>query len=183
MAEDPHGNAAAYSIGALEADEALAWEEHSASCVECGRTRTGLGELTTRLAAAAGAVPPAPSVREHLLELAEASRLSAEVDGYDWEEVAPGVRIHLVKEDGARGLSAYLVWGRAGARHPRHRHLGEEVILVLSGRIRDERGSYGPGEVCRSEAGFVHTEQAEPGEDCLCYVLYYGPLEMLPEEA
>jgi len=131
----------------------------------------------------AGSVELPPSVREQLLELAEASRLSVDVDRYEWEEVAPGVRVHLLKEDPARGLRAYLVWGRAGARHPRHRHLGTEVILVLRGRISDERGSYGPGEVCRSEAGFVHTERADPGEDCLCYVLYYGPLEMLPEEA
>jgi putative transcriptional regulator len=158
MAGDPHGDAAADALGALEAQEARAWEDHTA-------------------------VAPPPSVREQLLELAEASRLPLDVDRYEWDEVAPGVRAHLVKEDPARGLRAHLVWGRAGARHPRHRHLGDEVILVLRGRIRDDRGSYGPGEVCRSAPGSVHTEQAETGEDCLCYVLYYGPLEMLPEEA
>jgi putative transcriptional regulator len=136
-----------------------------------------------READGAGAVQPQPWVREQLLELAEASRLSLDVASYEWKEVAPGVRVHLLKQDPARGLTACLVWGRAGARHPRHRHLGDEVILVLRGRISDERGSYGPGEVCRSEAGSVHTEQADPREDCLCYVLYYGPLEMLPQEA
>jgi putative transcriptional regulator len=182
MSEDPHGDAAAHALGALDPREARAWEEHSATCLECGRTRASLADVPAKLGAAAGAVAPSGSVREQLLDLAEVSRLSLDIESYEWDEVAPGVSVHLVREDPERGLRSYLVWGRAGARHPRHRHLGDEVILVLRGRIRDERGSYGPGEVCRSETGFVHTEQAEAGEDCLCYVLYYGPLEMLPEE-
>jgi putative transcriptional regulator len=82
-----------------------------------------------------------------------------------------------MKEDPARGMRACLVWAMPGALHPRHRHVGDENILVLRGAIRDDRGDYGPGEVCRSRAGSTHSEEALPGDDCVCYVVYYGPLE------
>ena len=50
---------------------------------------------------------------------------------------------------------------------------------MLKGALRDERGTYGPGEICRSAAGSEHSEEVASGEDCLCYVVYYGGLEML----
>ena len=91
----------------------------------------------------------------------------------------PGVRIHTVREDPSRQFRAVLVWARSGSRYPRHRHQGDEEILVLSGRLRDHRGSYGPGEICRSVTGSEHSEQAEGPDDCICYVVYHGGHEML----
>jgi putative transcriptional regulator len=82
-------------------------------------------------------------------------------------------------EDPARGVRGCLIHAQPGARHPSHRHKGAENILVLKGALRDERGTYGPGEICRSAPGSVHSEEVVPGEDCLCYVVYYGDLEML----
>jgi anti-sigma factor ChrR (cupin superfamily) len=123
-----------------------------------------------------GSTPPA-AMRAELLDLAEAPRLPIDVSRYEWFDAVPGIRLALVKHDAARGVRACLALGKAGARHPRHRHGGVENILVLEGRLRDERGSYGPGELCRSGAGSIHSEQVV--EDCLCYVVYYGELETL----
>ena len=120
---------------------------------------------------------PDAQVKTQLLDLADAPRLPIDESRYEWSEVAPGVRVAIVREDKARGVRACLVAGKAGARHPRHRHGGDELILVLEGVLRDERASYGPGAVCRSRQGDVHSEQAV--EDCLCFVVYYGELEML----
>jgi len=125
------------------------------------------------------AAEPDKVVKTQLLDLADAPALPIDRSRYAWSEVAPGILIALVKQDGARGMRACLVSGKAGARHPRHRHGGDELILVLEGVLKDERAAYGPGAVCRSRAGDVHSEQAE--EDCLCYVVYYGELEMLEE--
>jgi putative transcriptional regulator len=124
----------------------------------------------------AGALPKA-LVKSQLLDLADAPALPIDPSRYEWSEVAPGVHVAIVREDAARGMRACLVSGKAGARHPRHRHGGDELILVLEGVLQDERGSYGPGAVCRSRKGDVHSEQAV--QDCLCYVVYYGELEML----
>ena len=55
----------------------------------------------------------------------------------------------------------------------RHRHLGDEDILVLEGSLSDGRGAYGPGQICRSRTGSVHAEEAGP-DGCICFVAYYG---------
>lgn len=120
---------------------------------------------------------PDPRVKSQLLDLADAPATPIDRSRYQWSEVAAGIRVAVVREDPERGVRACLVEGRAGARHARHRHGGDELILVLQGSLRDERGTYGPGAVCRSRTGDVHSEQAV--EDCLCYVVYYGELEML----
>jgi anti-sigma factor ChrR (cupin superfamily) len=117
------------------------------------------------------------NVRQLLLDLAEAPALPIDASRYAWFDAVPGIQLAVVKEDPARGLRACLARGTAGARHPRHRHGGDELILVLEGVLRDERGSYGPGAVCHSRTGSVHSEEVV--EDCLCYVLYFGELEML----
>ena len=123
------------------------------------------------------AAQPDAHVKTQLLDLADAPSLPIDASRYAWSDIAPGIRVAVVKEDKRRGVRACLVAGTAGARHGRHRHGGDELILVLEGVLRDERGSYGPGALCRSREGEIHSEQAV--EDCLCYVVYYGELEML----
>lgn len=125
------------------------------------------------------AAEPAQVVKTQLLDLADAPALPIDPSRYQWSEPAPGIRLAVVKQDKARGMRACLVAGKAGARHPRHRHGGDELILVLEGVLKDERGAYGPGALCRSRTGDVHSEEAV--QDCLCYVVYYGELEMLEE--
>jgi anti-sigma factor ChrR (cupin superfamily) len=120
---------------------------------------------------------PDPIVKQQLLDLADAPALPIDVSRYAWFDAVPGIKLAVLKEDPSRGLRACLAWGKAGARHPRHRHGGDELILVLEGVLRDERGEYGPGAVCHSRTGDVHSEEVV--EDCLCYVLYFGELEML----
>jgi putative transcriptional regulator len=72
-----------------------------------------------------------------------------------------------------------LVWARPGTRTIAHRHLGDEVILVLQGALRDEKGTYEAGQICRSRTGSSHVEEVLPGEDCICYVVYYGGHEAI----
>jgi len=124
-----------------------------------------------------GAAAPDPILRQQLLDLADAPALPIDPSRYQWFEAVPGIKLAVVKEDPARGMRACLAWGKAPARNPRHRHGGDEVIFVLEGVLRDERGVYGPGAVCRSRTGDVHSEEVV--EDCFCYVVYYGELEML----
>lgn len=120
---------------------------------------------------------PDPLARQQLLDLADAPGLPLDLSSFDWFEPFPGIKLAVLKEDPARGLRACLAWGKAGSHTARHRHGGDELIYVLEGVLRDERGSYGPGAVCHSRTGDVHREEVV--EDCLCYVIYYGELEML----
>jgi anti-sigma factor ChrR (cupin superfamily) len=122
---------------------------------------------------------PGASLRQRVLDFADAPTEPIDVGAYAWEELVPGVRYHTVKDDPERGVRAVLVWALPGSRYPRHRHLGEEEILVLAGRLQDHRGSYGPGEICRSATGSEHSEEAVGPDDCICYVVYHGAHEML----
>ena len=171
--------AEAYALGALEPGEVDAFEAHlSSGCPACLEAVAAHRRALARVGSEA-VVAPAPPIRQQVLDLARAPRLPLDLAGYTWEEIAPGVRLHVLHDEPQRGVRGCLVWADGGARHPTHRHLGTESILVLQGAIRDERATYGPGEVCRSQPGSVHAEEAVPGEDCICYVVYYGPLEFL----
>jgi anti-sigma factor ChrR (cupin superfamily) len=168
----------AHALGALAGAERERLDAHVAACDACASALARASEALTDLA---GATPPAPSLRQRILDMADAPLRPIDPSAYAWEDLAPGVRVHTVREDPDRAFRAVLVWARPGARYPRHRHLGDEEILVLSGRLRDDRGSYGPGEICRSVAGSVHSEQVEGPDDCICYVVYHGEHEMLEQ--
>jgi putative transcriptional regulator len=133
------------------------------------RLLEGLFELDRESAAL-----PDPGLREHVLELARAPRGPVDLAAYPWQDFAPGIRVHVMEDEPERGRRAVLVWARPRATMAAHRHLGDEEILVLEGRLRDERGEYGPGDVCRSRAGSVHREEVVGDEDCVCYVVYHG---------
>ena len=120
---------------------------------------------------AADTAAPASAVRDHVLALAQAPRGDVDVADYDWTEIAPGIRAFEMRND-AR-VRAVLIWADAGAVHPRHTHLGEEDILVIKGTLRDERGVYGPGEICHSRRGEIHSESITADADCVCFAVYY----------
>jgi anti-sigma factor ChrR (cupin superfamily) len=162
-----------YALGALDAPERARLEAHLEECPGCAREVARWRELLAAVEKDVGAHAPS-DLREHVLELARAPREPLDLAGYSWEEMMPGVRFHVLEEDPARDFRAVLVWARPGASMPRHRHLGDEEILVLRGRLSDGRTEYGPGEVCRSRTGSVHSETALEGEDCVCYVVYHG---------
>jgi anti-sigma factor ChrR (cupin superfamily) len=166
----------ALAVGALEGEDRERLEAHAGSCDACARALARASEALTDLA---GAIAPATSLRQRILDMADAPVLPIDPRAYAWEELAPGVRLHTVREDPSRSFRSVLVWASPGARYPRHRHLGDEEILVLAGRLRDDRGSYGPGEICRSAAGSEHSEAVDGSEDCICYVVYHGGHEML----
>ena len=133
------------------------------------------------LAASLPQAPPGAHTRELLLDLAKAPAPPFDLTRAHWSELAPGIRVHKLWEDAARGVQAYPAWGKPGATHVSHRHLGDENILVLQGALGDERGEYRAGELCRSRAGSIDTEVVLGGEACICYVVYYGAIGQLAD--
>jgi anti-sigma factor ChrR (cupin superfamily) len=178
----PHAQldqASAYALGVLDADERAAFEAHlDTGCALC---QAELEVESALLGALPQALPqdwPTALTRTQLLDLAQAPRELPDLATLSWEEIVPGVRLHTLREDASRGVRACLAWAQPGARTLAHRHRGgDELILVLQGGLRDERGEYHAGDLCRSREGSVHTEEILPGEDCIAYVLYYGELE------
>ena len=137
-----------------------------------------LGALEALVGGASGS-PPREGLRQEMLDLLDAPLLPIDPRAHAWIEVARGIRIAQMRADPARNMRGCLVWAQPGAKTAAHRHKGDEVILVLQGGLRDDRGSYHAGQICRSRTGSAHTEEVLPGEDCFCYVVYYGDQEPL----
>jgi predicted ChrR family anti-sigma factor len=126
--------------------------------------------------------PPPDHLRQRVLDLARAPRGPLDLSQYTWLELAPGFKVHILEEDSASGRRSCLVWAQPGATQPRHLHHGDENVLVLQGAFRDERDTYRAGDVCYSRAGSAHRDEAVVGsEDCICFVVSYGPLEFLSD--
>ncbi len=74
-----------------------------------------------------------------------------------------GLRL-LHVEGGPRhaGADCGLVHLLPGVRYPRHRHLGDEWVLVLSGAAEEEASGaqWAPGDLCRRPAGSAHAFRA-----------------------
>lgn len=182
MADDPYRALAhAAALSALDPGEAREFEAHAATCAGCAEERDAAVADLARLSASGGEVAPPPGLRQHVMEMTGAPFPPIDVAAYEWTEAVPGIRMAVLSEDPARSLRTVLVWAKPGAKYPRHRHRGDEEILVLQGALRDFRGTYGPGQICRSREGSVHTEEAMPGEDCFCFVVYHGEHEMVAE--
>lgn len=178
MQDSQHELVSAYALDALAPSEREAFEAHLAACPDCVKELAAERQLVAALAPATS-VPP--DLRSHVLDLADAPRGPIDLAAYAWDEILPGVRMHTLKDEPERGVRKVLVWARPGARYPSHRHLGDEEILILQGALRDRRGVYRPGQVCRSRAGSVHSEEVDGSEDCVCFVVYYGGHEPVAE--
>jgi anti-sigma factor ChrR (cupin superfamily) len=164
---------AAFALGALDTSERLAFEAHLADCDECRVAAAEMKEVAARvLARAAGEAEPVAMLKERVIALAEAPRGEVDVTAYRWIEIAPGIRAHEMRSTPT--YRSVLIWAEPGARHPSHRHLGEEDILVLKGALQDERGIYRVGEICRSRRGEIHSESIVPEGECICFAVYYG---------
>lgn len=124
-------------------------------------------------------VTPDSRLRQQILDLTRAPPAPVDVAAYRWEEPLPGFRTVTLEQEPERRVHKALLWGQPGARFPSHRHGGEENVLVLQGAYRDEERRYGPGDVARRRAGSVHSIEVLPGEDCICYMVSYGEIEIL----
>lgn len=114
--------------------------------------------------------------RTQTMDLLTAPRGPIDRSAYEWTERIPGIKFHLTEEDEARGVKKFLVWAQPGAKTPRHGHTDDEVILVLEGALRDYKGTFGPGQICRTRKGEFHFEEVPQDVECVCFVVYYGDL-------
>lgn len=74
-------------------------------------------------------------------------------------------------------LHVSLLYIDKGTEVPNHTHLGMEMTLVLSGRICDENGEYGAGDLLINSPDDTHTPHTRVDEDCLCLSVLSAPLK------
>ena len=94
-----------------------------------------------------------------------------------WEPLRDGISALRLWGDPNAGPSVALLRYVPGARVPRHRHIGFELIYVLSGAQSDERGTYGAGSLVINPAGDEHSVQSDDG--CVVLIVWERPIEFV----
>lgn len=103
----------------------------------------------------------------------ELLRMSA--DPKRWEDQGLISLLHFSAGPSLTGTHAGFMRLSPGVRFPRHRHVGQELMLMLSGTLQEEDSGviYHPGDALRSEAGSEHAFSILPPHDGVFAVLLY----------
>jgi anti-sigma factor ChrR (cupin superfamily) len=191
--EHVDGVLAELALGLLPPEETAAVDAHVGDCESCARELREVYETLSGAAVAAGNLPPPTWVKSAVLDaigdppcpVGFASRLSRLFDwpeatalgalrglgggGALWQPALPGVEaLHFEGGPAVADADVGFVRYQAGLIVPRHVHLGEERMLVLSGSFRVERRAYQPGDLLVSAPGSAHSLAIDPSEDCVC---------------
>lgn len=177
------GSAALYALGALEGEEARAFEAHlEEGCDACAAELREFESVVGNLGLAAPEAEPPGTARERLLgrlaaggssepeekkgagadpsrSLCDEGFLVVRAGEGQWLPTGDaGVSFKLLYTDRERGTFTTLVRMEAGAHIRAHRHLGVEQCLVIEGDLRAGGVEMGAGDFNCSLPGSVHEE-------------------------
>jgi anti-sigma factor ChrR (cupin superfamily) len=93
-----------------------------------------------------------------------------------WREFQPGITFKVLWEDPATKRRAQMTRFEPGAKLPRHRHVGDELIFVIEGAIADEAGTVTVGNVGYRPNGCVHDVATKNGATVLAILT--GDIEL-----
>jgi anti-sigma factor ChrR (cupin superfamily) len=105
----------------------------------------------------------------------------AELEKADFSPFRPGVDALVLYGTPGVGPAAAILRYRPGATIPAHRHLGHELVYVLSGSQSDERGTHRAGTLVLNEPGSRHAVESADG--CIVLVVWERPIEMIPGDS
>ena len=78
-----------------------------------------------------------------------------------WRDFGNGLSMCRLAREGARELVLYRIREDAAAdAFVKHEHIGGEFYLVLKGKIADETGAYGAGDLVFLDPRSVHAPRA-----------------------
>ncbi len=173
LTEEVTARAALYALGALVAEDSLAFERHIAQeCEVCDAELRAFEEVCAQLALTAPEAEPSTHVRDSLLhklrqmkqptfepaphQLSAPKTLTVYAGEGEWQELSEGVFVKELHADEKKGLVTSLFKMLPGAHAQTHRHLGVEECLVLEGDFHVNDLILGPGDYHRAEGGSIH---------------------------
>jgi anti-sigma factor ChrR (cupin superfamily) len=92
----------------------------------------------------------------------------------EWERFRDGIEIVRLANSIDSGPAAALLRYQPGAQLPRHRHVGWEYVLVLSGAQSDDRGRHAVGEMLVHPPGSSHSITSDEG--CVVLIIWEKPV-------
>lgn len=194
------------ALDALDEPTRDSVEAHLAACENCSAVARQWEEAFVALAESLPSLEPSTTIRARVLAAAAANgRLAAfaeavvrlfevprekalalldAVDAADAWEPGPVPGLSLMHLKGGPALAAAdtgLVRFPAGMPWPLHKHLGEELMLILEGGLVDDHGqAFGPGDVLQMPPGSLHAFDIRPDRDCVAAVVVHEGIELPP---
>ena len=92
------------------------------------------------------------------------------VNDLPWQERQPGIRTKTLWTDPATKRRAVMNRIDPGVDLPRHRHVGDELVLVIEGSLGDDFGTLTAGNVGYRPNGCVHRISTRTGVTVLAIV-------------
>jgi hypothetical protein len=187
-----------YAIGAADADERRAVEAAIATDPGLARELASHQDVASALAVATAAPAPASYVKARLLASVGVGRferfttrfaslfdvsvdrarelLGWTEDPTKWAIGLPGLQvIHFAGGPQCHGADTGFLEVQPGARFPWHEHVGEEVMLVLAGALRDHDGTvYAAGDELAKAPATQHDFSAASHEPVVLAVRAFG---------
>jgi anti-sigma factor ChrR (cupin superfamily) len=165
-----HEMASLYALGALDANEKLAFEEHlRQGCESCAHDSLSFTAVVNAIGESVPA-PPRAELRQRVLArvtrtphapgvlLEQGGLLIARSDELSWRGMAPGIVYKPLYQDATRKYSTSLVRMDPGVHYPSHRHAEIEELFLLSGDLHVEGQIMRSGDYCRADSGTIHGE-------------------------
>ena len=109
-----------------------------------------------------------PNYPAHDALAANLSRF-VDVEGMEWTDFAPGMRLKCLYKDDDKKESVYLFWAQPGAQIPEHIHTGAEFTFVLEGSMEDADGTCTGGNFVWRPYHSKHTVQLPKGAKFLTF--------------
>lgn len=108
---------------------------------------------------------------QHATLAALASRY-IDIDAMPWRDTRwPKIKVKVLMEDKARGLSTMLMRWEPGAVLPDHEHVEIEQTYVLEGSFEDSQGVCRAGQFVWRPAGSRHDARSQEGALVLAFFL------------
>jgi hypothetical protein len=185
------------TTGALRAEV----EDHVRGCGACARELETIRDALTLLADGLTTAPASATARSKFMQEIEGRRRYAPFTKrvaaiFDLDETAAALALEKIVDDGAwrpgpipglrisplrpgprrNGWMTTFIAGDPGARFPLHRHLGEEIVLVMQGAFRENDGTLAaPGETVLKAASSTHDFVIVGEAPCVCaYAIEQG---------
>jgi len=95
-----------------------------------------------------------------------------------WTEWMPGVRQKAFWSDPATKRRAAMARWEPGAKLPRHKHIGDELLFMIEGSNFDESGELRTGNASYFPNGWTHTVVSKNGHTAIAFVT--GEVETMP---
>lgn len=99
------------------------------------------------------------------------------IESLAWRRIGKGFRYSKLRT-GDQSRETTLFHIKAGGNVPHHRHVGDEITVVIKGSFSDQDDKYNVGDFIVRTAGEQHSPVASQDEDCLCLSTLDKPIVM-----